>query len=53
VGTATFTSKRGRSLTHFETLAEEARDQLRLRYATLDGEILAFDSRAGRTSGFS
>jgi ATP-dependent DNA ligase len=41
--TASFSSKRGRSLTRFATLAEEVRDELRVRDAILDGEILAMD----------
>jgi bifunctional non-homologous end joining protein LigD len=42
--TATFHSKRGRILTRFATLAEEVCDQLRVRNAILDGEVLAVNT---------
>jgi bifunctional non-homologous end joining protein LigD len=41
--TCTFASKRGRLLKRFAGLAEEVRDQLRVRDAILDGEVLALD----------
>ena len=38
-----FYSKRGNVLKQFAELAEEVRDQLRVREAILDGEVIAFD----------
>jgi ATP-dependent DNA ligase len=40
---AAFTSKRGLPLKRFDQLAREVRDQLRVRDAILDGEVLAID----------
>ena len=39
----TFHSKRGNVLKQFAELAEQVRDQLRVREAILDGEVIAFD----------
>jgi bifunctional non-homologous end joining protein LigD len=41
--TATLHSKRGRLLSQFGEFPEEIRDQLRIRDAILDGEVLALD----------
>jgi bifunctional non-homologous end joining protein LigD len=42
--TATLHSKRGRLLTRFGEFPQEVRDQLRIRDAILDGEVLALNS---------
>jgi ATP-dependent DNA ligase len=41
--TCAFASKHGRRLKRFAGLAEGLRDQLRVRDAILDGEVLALD----------
>jgi bifunctional non-homologous end joining protein LigD len=49
---ATFLSKRRLTLKRFASLADEIRDQLRVRDAILDGEVVAVNAEAMPTSGF-
>jgi bifunctional non-homologous end joining protein LigD len=42
-GNCWFRSKRGNTMARFQDLAEQVRDELRVRSAILDGEIVSLD----------